>query len=75
MGRRQDGEPRRARLRRAPDPPAPLQLPLADDLRSRIREAERFVVPMERRAGSRPDPIELDVRRWWGWFTGPGPAA
>jgi hypothetical protein len=69
------GARRRGLLRRTPELPAPAQLPVATDLRSRVREAERFVVPMERRAGPRPDPIELDVRRWWGWFTGPGPAA
>jgi hypothetical protein len=46
-------------------------LPISKDLRSRARDADRFIVPMERKRARRPlDPIELDVRHWWHWFTG-----
>jgi hypothetical protein len=60
---------RRRWLRGTAEPP-PVPLPVGKDLRSRARDADRFVVPMERRRRrGRPDPIELDVRHWWDWFT------
>jgi hypothetical protein len=61
---------RRSQVRSATAPSPPASLALRKDLRSRARDADRFIVPMERRRRSRRmDPIELDVRHWWRWFT------